>query len=123
MYLWANLDETLQSDIGAPSDEHGGSDGEPSIWASGVGIKFSKRLYFVFYVIIKIIIMAAFFSSRYQHYTNYCPISTPAYTNYVAMMRVLVDHHCLRAREALVDSDPFSLVLRFSSTQWAFCIL
>ena len=55
-----------------------------------------KRLYFVFYIIIKIIIMAAFFPPRYQRYTNYCPVSTPAYINCVAVMRVLVDHHCLR---------------------------
>ena len=48
-YLWANLDETLQGDPGAPSDEHGVVD------------SILKRLYFVFYVIIKIIIMAAFF--------------------------------------------------------------
>ena len=39
-YLWANLDDTVQGDTGAPSDEHGGSYGEPSIWALGVGITF-----------------------------------------------------------------------------------
>ena len=61
------------------------------------------------------------FSPRYQHYTNYCPVSTPAYINCVAVMRVLVDHHCLRSWEALVDSVSFSLVFRFWSTQWAFC--
>ena len=60
-YLWANLDETLQGDSGAPSDEHGGSDGEPSIGAPGGVDYIFNRLSFVFYVIIKIIIMDAFF--------------------------------------------------------------
>ena len=60
-FLWANLDETLEGDPGAPSDEHGWSYGEPSIRAPGSGDYILKRLYFVFYVIIKIIIMAAFF--------------------------------------------------------------
>ena len=59
--MWANLDETLQGDPEAPSDEHGGSDGEPSTGAPGGVDYILKRLYFVFYVIIKIIIMAAFF--------------------------------------------------------------
>ena len=60
-YLWANLDKTLQGDTGAPSDEHGGPYGEPSIWAPRGGNYILKRLYFVFYVIITIISMAAFF--------------------------------------------------------------
>ena len=34
-YLWANIDETLQSDPGAPSDEYGGSDGKPLMGAPG----------------------------------------------------------------------------------------
>ena len=33
---------------------------EPSTSAPGVGVKILKRLYFVFYVIIEITIMAAF---------------------------------------------------------------
>ena len=39
------------------------------------------------------------FSSRYQHYTNYCPVSTPAYIKCVAVVRVLVDHQPSRMQE------------------------
>ena len=71
----------------------------------GVGIKFFKRFYFVFYVIIKIINMAAFFHLDTSITPTTVLSSTPAYINCVVVMRVLVDHHCLRAWEALVESD------------------
>ena len=70
----------------------------------GVGIKF-KKILFCFLCHHKDNKYGCLFSSRYQHYTNYCPVSTPAYINCVAVMRVLVDHHYLRAWEALVESD------------------
>ena len=89
----------------SPSAEHGGSNGEPSIWGPrGWGLNF-KKILFCFLCHHKDNKYGCLFSSRYQHYTNYCPVSTPAYINCVVVMRVLVDHHCLRAWEALVESD------------------
>ena len=70
----------------------------------GWGLNF-KKILFCFLCHHKNNKYGCLFSSRYQHYTNYCPVSTPAYINCVVVMRVLVDHHCLRAWEALVESD------------------
>ena len=44
LYLWVNLDETLQDNPGAPSDEHGGSDVELSTLAPGVGVNILREL-------------------------------------------------------------------------------
>ena len=43
-YLWVNLDETLQDNPWAPSDEHGGSDVELSTLAPGVGVNILREL-------------------------------------------------------------------------------
>ena len=43
-YLWVNLDETLQDNPGAPSDEHGGSDVELSTLAPGVRVNILREL-------------------------------------------------------------------------------
>ena len=84
MKLYKVTQESLLSNIGGKMWNHPHG-------PSGVVDKILKRLYFMLYV--EIINMAAF-SSLDSSITS---PTVPAYINSVAMMRVLVDHHCLQS--------------------------